>query len=272
MLEKLGSYRKDIQWISGLLCVVFLTLGFFAGGVHFFFAPETAKPAVAALFKDTLETRLAQNFDQTRVWLKSRPATEPLEIPGIPKIGLTAGEAATLDASGLADRISEGLAGRVYEGDLDSFSPEFRQSLGPLVYFRRTTYEPLMAAARGCAALAAIFGLIMVLFGRRFGRLYSLGLAISVAGMLPSLVYGFAGSALGDPAGNPQPAAGAAALTAALKPALDAGRDSVDTYLALGSILMFSAVLGRSIHWLATREKSGGEPAGPAEPEDSPGA
>lgn len=244
MFEKLGPYRKDVQWISGLVFAIVLMLSLFVGGMARVFAPEIAKPAVASLFKDNLQTVLAQNYKQTRRWLKSRPSTESLKIPGIPNVGLTAGQAAKLDAKGLAAKISEKLAAHIYEGKTASFSPQIRQSLGPLVYFKSATYERLLSAARGMAWTAAIFGIIMVLFGRRFGRLFSLGLAFMAAAFLPHLASDLLVSSFSSTTGSPQQAASIAALTAVMKPALVAGRDTADAFLGLGLVLTLLAFLG----------------------------
>ena len=260
MLAKIGSYRKDVQWISGLIFVVLLTLGFLIGGLAKLFAPDVAKPILASQFKETILGTYGQNYDQMKIAFQLRPPTEPLQIPGLLSVGLTAGEAAQLDAQGFAANLSDKLAARIYEGDIDSLGPDARQSLGPLVNISKKTYETLRDAASGLAGAAAFWGFIMVLFGRRFGRLFSLGLTLFAAGILPSMVYDLTQSMfLSSPGGNPLPDAGMAALTAAMKPALEAGQQSVDAYIALGLLLILFAGFGRLVHWLSTRGRNSGK-------------
>lgn len=211
MLAKLGLHRKDVQWLSGWAFVVLLTLYFFVGGVALFFAPKTAKPALAGVF--TSQMKLSQeDYGQFKTWLQSRPPDQPLQIPDTAfKFKLTNGEAAQLDAQKFTDKVSEEVAGRVYEGKLDWLKPEQRRSLGPFLYFNKNVYEPLKNTAGGLGWAAAISGFIMVMFSRRFGRVFSLGLALVAAGLLPLWVGGLAQPVLNNPAGNPP------SLVAALK-------------------------------------------------------
>lgn len=258
-MARLGSYRKDFQWVFGLIFVNLLMLGFFMGGFAKLFAPDVAKPLLASQFKETILQTYGQNYDQMKASFQSRPPTEPLQIPGLPVAGLTAGEAAQLDAQGFAAAVSDKLAGKIYAGEVESLGPEAKQALGPMVNISEKTYDTLSSAAGGIAAFAAFFGLLMVLFGRRFGRLFGLGLSFVVAGIPPSIVYDLALSSLSAPTGNPQPTADTSALTAVLKPALAAGEDSVAVYFGLGFLLMIFAGFGRLVHWASTRGRAAKE-------------
>lgn len=261
MLAKLGSYRKDIQWISGLLFVGLLTASLFVGGVARFFAPEIAKSVVVSVYKDTLQTTFSKNYAQARTWFQSRPPAELVTIPGIPKTGVTAGEAAQLDAQGLATRITDKLADRIYNNSIGSFTAQERQSLGPLVYFNKTMHESLSDTAYVLTVLAFICGIIMIVFGRRFGRLFSFGLALFSAALLPAIVWSLVEKGFANPSATPQQAASTAALANAMKPALEAGQGMVGVYIVIGCLLMLMASFGRAVQWFTTYKQTSGGPA-----------
>lgn len=250
MLEGMGFYRKDVQWISGLLFVFFLTIALLTGGVVRMMAPEIAKPALANLFKNTLpETNSIKNYAQTRKSLGALPAKAYFRVQGIPEVGLTAGEAAKLDAKGFISKVSDDIAFRIYEGGTSAFVPQDQQDIAPLANISRANYKKLSDIGDGFWALAIIFGLIMFIFGRRYGRVFSLGFAILVATALPLTLFQFAVSAVSNPSTSPN-AKLYFALIAGLKPAIIESQQYVIKFISLSGLLMVAAVVGRIAHSL----------------------
>lgn len=264
MFEKLGSYRKDVQWLSGIIFVFFLTLALFFGGLSQFFAPEIAKPAISGMFRETLKTMFA-SFDYTKAtsYWQSRPASEPVEIPGVPKTGITAGEAAKLDAQGLAEKISDKLATSVYESKMDNFTPQDKQGLGPLTYLNKYAFETLSVNAHRFVIIAVLFGIIMFLFSRRFGRLVSLGLAFIISSLPPLWIFSYyIETGLNNPStvskasGGQSQAAVMAALINTMQPVAHKAVELAGVAFVLGGVLLLFAWFGWWIYLFAARSRN----------------
>lgn len=259
MLEKLGPYRKDIQWINGLLFVLFLMFALLIGGFAHLLAPETAKPALANLFKGSLpQTNSVINYEKTRKSIGSLPPKSYFKLTDIPAVGITAGEAAKLDAKGFVSIVSDDLAFRIYEGGTTAFSPQDQQAIGPLANINRSLYKRVSDASRGFWAMVLLFGTAMFIFGKRYGRVFSLGLAIMAATILPASVYGLAMTMISEPSTDVKAKAGMDFYTV-LKPTILSGQRYVTKYFYLSLILMGSAFLGRVLYGLAASWQKKGD-------------
>jgi len=256
---KLGSFRKAFQWITGILFAFFLMCALFTSGLTRVSAPKVAKPVLASTLKAmVLQTDMANNYRQTKSQLRSRPSAEPVQVPGLPKVRLTAGEAVKLDVDSFAGRISDELAERIYEGDIASMTLEEQKALGAVLKINRETHRSLVSSATNLWMVADILGLIMFLLGRRFGRLFSLGLTIMIASVVPLCIYIGSISKLNTPPANPQQAVPGSVW---LMPALQAAETNLMKYVTLACMFMFAAAAGRLAYSLTTRRQMAGETA-----------
>ncbi len=192
-MAKLGSWRKIPQWLAGIVCVASLAAALAVGGLAGLSAPETAKPILTGVLKETLlQSAAAQQFSQVQPYLSSLPPEDNLAIPGLPKLSITNGEAAGLGRDELAKLVAGELADKAYAGrfelpgeaavDVAVFVP-----LGSV--FSADAHRSISNLNIALWVLALLMGAVMTVFSSRFGRLAAPGFALVAGSAAPAVIY-----------------------------------------------------------------------------------
>ncbi len=193
----LGGCRKKIHWMSGIFFVSALSGFLLSGALARLSSPIVAKPLLAKVFEETLlKTGFAQKFVEARDHLRTLPADQALKVPNFPEILITAGEAAELEADELTEMVSDRVADQLYLGHIPAADDEIETfganilTFGPLsAVFSSRAHKTILRFRSFILIFAIFWGFLLVVSGRRFGRLFSLGAGLAVGGFLPVAVY-----------------------------------------------------------------------------------
>jgi len=218
-------------------------------------APETAKPILAEIFKETLlQTDAAKNFEQIQPYLKNLPPDQPLAVPGLPGLDITNGEAAGLTLDKLAGRIATETADKIYAGQLEipSETGIDAAAFAPMsAIFSAGAHRSIANLGRALWILAALMAAVTVFFSSRFGRLAALGLGLLAGSLLPLGVFAFGAARLeamrGAASGASTEIRTFALLTKLIKPTLETGRHAAFITLLVGFALTVAAVIGGTV-------------------------
>ena len=194
-------WHVDVKWIAGLLLVIPLSLTLLVYGLVQITAEE---PAIR-----TMSTAMALAFSpgglddesdiaQLRQLLSASPDKSIELAPGLP---ITVREE---DIAGLSPRearlaIMRKVAEPLYNDGVEAFlaqieDPELRAAIGDVSVLldlsTRETHGWLLGALVVLATVSSVLSVPLVLFSYRFGRLGSLGCALSVASFPGSILFG----------------------------------------------------------------------------------
>jgi hypothetical protein len=270
-------WRKDAKWIAGILLTLVLGLALAGYNLYRFTSPRQAVDAMALAMAAAFSPRgLDDGADiaAVRQMLKVTGKKEFQPIPGLNiKIkesdfaGLPPREARLKFFRQLAEPIYfEGEAGLEKLAESAEMKKGISSGIGFLKFLSYDTHLFLRKIFLVFAALAAVLLILLVIFGRRLGRLAGPGCAFIIAALPGTALAALAAAAASHAANSPPPAekgmtemAGYIAgqiLPGLLPPILE----SYILFLTLGVILVFwSAVAGiflKLIEKIGGRKKS----------------
>lgn len=248
--------RKTFQWISGAFFVAAMSGLLFTGALARLSSPEVAKPVLREVFKESLaQSEFAQGFDMIQERLKEFTPDKPLTVPGFPGIIITAGKVAEFESEELADYISRKVVAALYSGQARETTGEPGEdmfSINPLsAVFSSPAHATILRFRSIALSQVILWGVLLLIFGRRFGRFFGLGMGMSVGALAPLAVYTMIMSRFNETI-DLAPIPGvqsivSASIVSSFKDVAQSSRVEAFAVMVIGLIVLLVSIIGRMV-------------------------
>ncbi len=251
-----SSWRIDAKWLFGLICLVTIIVA----GVLYSASKFTEHDAATGIFSSILislakDDEGAEEFEEFQALAVANPDDDftiegvSLPIKGRELIGLSYDEAVELVAGRLAEilytdgpeSVEQFFTAASGAGSEEAPAGESDElSLGPLGLLTQDSHDRVGRIFRYSLIPILILAVLLVFFSRRFGRLGSLGVVLTV-GAAPLAALWFT---VKQATQNADPGGVEGALAEALAPIAGDVSSAFLWLLALGVALVLAAVAG----------------------------
>ena len=201
-----GFWRNFFKWAAGIALVFALGLLLLSLNAAQLTGKEVAhnglRRALASITE--IDAMLADGQDDLKARAEEATANQELQLADYPiNVPLTAQQAQEMSTAELRDLLLSRSADKMYEQGIDAFRQDaqgesthdidmlsapgaVRYTVGLLT---QNTHDAMRLTATVLAGVAAFLALLLVLLSRGYGRLTSLGIAVSIATLPYLLVF-----------------------------------------------------------------------------------